>query len=306
MKVSTFILGVMLGLTGCSNNVTPGTLSLEISTPSPTPASVPSSSPTKTAKTAPPQLSISGDVSLKVTAVGAPGNRVRFIGTTNLPDDMAFMVTVDQQGAGMTGQTSSVIRKGRIETQAIGPETGLSSGIYDANLTVSVPMTQPDSVKAIIGQQGENLRGPLVERSDLGPSVSVNTRFSVGPNGVKQGVSAKDRQTTRRLKQANIEEARSILKALRLMEEQGRSMEGLRHSEDLGDIAACGDLMRERQPKTDALEARAGALPTELGFHLEIAANEMNIGVSCLRTAKENLDRARVALNDAEKAVRSF
>ena len=46
---------------------------------------------------------------------------------------------------------------------------------------------------------------------------------------------------------AEKKEARAILQALRVIEQQGRSMQSLRNATDLDNARKCGDVMRQRQ-----------------------------------------------------------
>ena len=103
--------------------------------------------------------------------------------------------------------------------------------------------------------------------------------------------------------EATRREARAILKDLRILEQQGRSMEPLRNTDDLSKSGRCGELMRERQKRAKELAARAEALPTKLSYDLRVAATKLVWCVSCLGNALEDCDRARASLAQAEKVI---
>ena len=56
-----------------------------------------------------------------------------------------------------------------------------------------LPLVQPARVRAAIGQNGERLRGPLVERERFGPVVKASKAFTVGANAVTTQVEVADR-----------------------------------------------------------------------------------------------------------------
>lgn len=157
-----------------------------------------------------------------------------------------------------------------------------------------IPQMQPDSVKAVIGQQGENLKGSLITKDQFGVSVKVEQTFYVG--------STEATADTKEV-QAAVKQARELLQALKELEQQGRSMESLRNTDDLSKVRQCGDLMRERQSKAKELLDRAETLPKSYGLHLSIAARELSMCVTCSGGAIQNCNTAQSTLNNAEKAI---
>jgi hypothetical protein len=80
-----------------------------------------------------------------------------------------------------------------------------------------IPRVQPDSVKKLIGDNGEKLSGPLVESGSLGVTVSAEKEFTIGgPQAAQsQHQRAKDRIQQYRELQKEIITLHSRLQAAR-------------------------------------------------------------------------------------------
>lgn len=112
---------------------------------------------------------LNGDGSVSVTA------------ESNLPDGTELGASVFQEG-GFMAQDSQTLQGG---TVSFGPFSDkgnpIPSGTYDVSVTMPIARNQPDEVKAVIGEAGENLTGPLVsEESITGDAVvSVSDQLVV-------------------------------------------------------------------------------------------------------------------------------
>jgi hypothetical protein len=221
----------------------------------------------------------------------------KIIGQTNLPDKTELLVTISGKSANFTGQDKTSVQAGRFQAGPFGSSSGLQTGQYTVDIVMPIPRLQPDSVRAVIGQNGENLKGSLVTRGQLGISVKVERAFKITSKGIELN------KTDTIGVQAALTEARKILKALKKLEQQGRSMESLRDTDDLSKARQCGDLMRERQNTAKELLFRAETLPKIYGFRLSVAARELSMCVSCSSGAIQNCDMARSTLKDAEKGI---
>ena len=221
--------------------------------------------------------------------------RATLHGKTNLPDGTILMTSVSGDSTDFLGQDRAMVHEGSFRTDFFGPATGLKDGIYTAGVTMPIPRVQTREVRAIIGEEGEHLTGPLVEQGDLGTTVAVEQKFQIGTDA---GV-AEERQ---RHSEA-IAKADSILRELRQLVNAGRSMETLRDPDNLDRLRRCGEQMRRNQARAETLRKRAEALPQSLGIHLAIAATSMNRCVSCLPDAIQSCELAGDSLQDAEKAV---
>jgi hypothetical protein len=223
--------------------------------------------------------------------------RPKIVGKTNLPDKTELLVTVSGKSTNFTGQEKTSVHAGRFQAGPFGSSSGLQPGQYTVDVVVAVPLVQPDSVRAVIGQNGENLKGSLVTKGRLGVSVEVEQAFKITSTGITSG------KTDKKEVQAALIQAREILRALKNLEQQGRSMEALRNTDDLSKVRQCGDLMRERGKKAKELESNAGTLPNSYGFRLRVAASELSMCVTCANDAIRTCDIARSTLKDAEKVI---
>lgn len=259
--------------------------------PTPSPASSPS------AAGLPP---LQDGVVLKATVREDPGRRPTITGETNLPDGTEGIASIQSKTTKKEGSDKFTVQGGRFEA---GPFSdggqGLAPGSYTLDVTIAIAQVQPAQVKAVIGQNGENLRGPLVDRDELGTSVRLSQDFRLDAQG--KVTAGADAGAVEKTLQSSLKEARDILQALRRLERQGREMEALR-GDDPDKLRRCGDLMRERQAEAKALGARAEALPRErYALLLAAAAGELHLCVSCLTRATSQCDIAAGSLRDTEK-----
>jgi hypothetical protein len=99
-------------------------------------------------------------------------------GETNLPDATRLLITVLGGHDEFSGQDDPTVYAGRFASAAFG-NPGLRSGEYKAIVTMPVARVQPETVRSVIGTNGEKLRGKLVEISAVGRTVSLTIRFSI-------------------------------------------------------------------------------------------------------------------------------
>lgn len=105
--------------------------------------------------------------------------------------------------------------------------------------------------------------------------------------------------------QAEKKEAMVILQALRVIEQQGRSMQPLRDADSVESMRKCGDLMRQRMQAARDLIPRAEKLRMRGGTFLSVAARELINCVTCQKRAIETCDIARESIREAEKAIKA-
>jgi len=237
------------------------------------------------------------EVILRISVEEDSKLRPKITGETNLPDKTELLVTVSGKSTNFTGQDKTSVQAGRFQAGPFGPPSGLQPGQYTVDVVMPIPPIQPDSVRAVIGQNGENLKASLVTKGQLGVSVEVEQAFKITPTGIRS-----DKTDTKEIKAA-LTQAREILQALKTLEQQGRGMESLRNTNDLPKVRQCGDLMRERQSKAKELLARAETLPKSFGFSLSVAARELSMCVTCSKGAITSCDMALSSLKDAEKTI---
>lgn len=113
-------------------------------------------------KQKPPQTGkgIKVDVSLEMER-GTDG-RVRILGTTNLPHGMTLMINLRGVGTRYGAQDKVEVINGRISTTWFSDGgKPLPFGMYEVRISSPLPALQSAAVRAVIGQTGENLSGPV-------------------------------------------------------------------------------------------------------------------------------------------------
>lgn len=123
-----------------------------------------------------------------VNAVGhKEGNGIVFDIDTNLPDETVLMLTLSKGDYNtddyFTAQTKVTIEGGKATSDPFSNKGEALTGEYDLSVSMSLPSLQTDAVRAVIGENGENMTGPLVETSSIGDSKTVGALFSVNADG---------------------------------------------------------------------------------------------------------------------------
>ena len=123
-----------------------------------------------------------------VNAVGhKEGNGIVFDIDTNLPDETVLMLTLSKGDYNtddyFTAQTKVTIEGGKATSDPFSNKGEALTGEYDRSVSMSLPSLQTDAVRAVIGEKGENMTGPLVETSSIGDSKTVGALFSVNADG---------------------------------------------------------------------------------------------------------------------------
>ena len=290
MPVVLFVLVIVAAQCTQPQPSQPANRSTALASPTPSPPSVASLPP------------LQDGVVLKATVQEDPGRRPTVTGETNLPDGTEGIASIQSKTTKEEGSDKFTVQGGRFEA---GPFSdggkGLAPGNYTLDVTIAIAQVQPPQVKTVIGQNGENLRGPLVDRDDIGTSVRLSQEFRLNAQG--KVAAGTDAGAVEKSLQTSLKEARAILQALRKLGRQGREMEALR-GDDVAKLRQCGDLMRERQAEAKALGVRAEALPRErYALLLASAATELHLCVSCMTKATSQCDIAIGSLKDAEKEL---
>ena len=92
---------------------------------------------------------------------GADG-RVRILGKTNLPHGMTLMLDLRGTSAKYFAQDKVEVIDGRIMSSWFSDGSKpFRSGTYEIEVSSPLPDLQPPAVRAVIGQTGENLSGPV-------------------------------------------------------------------------------------------------------------------------------------------------
>ena len=108
---------------------------------------------------------------------GLPANPA-IIGTTNLPDGTALLITIESRENQYLEQGKVIVQSGGFNLQ-IARDKRLPAGTYTVNVLLRSGSVQPENVRAIIGHDGRQLTGPLVREETNGVSASYSSSFTV-------------------------------------------------------------------------------------------------------------------------------
>jgi hypothetical protein len=244
-----------------------------------------SKEPQKNSSIVKPIQIMGDDVEISASASETSDRRIVVGGSTNLPIGTEFLISLENEVIGFQAQDKASVEHGKFSSAPMGPKSGLADAKYLIEVLMPLPFTQPEQVQQIIGVKGEHLTGRLVEESEFGGKVvTFTTSYSLGSEAeIEQ--SAKSHNELVGLI-AN--------EAARLIEE-GRKMDRLRVTNDLALISECGEKMRKHQNNANALRNKTDTLSNRY-IRLGAAVIELNMCVSCSRTAMEACDRAATYL----------
>lgn len=124
----------------------------------------------------PTALEVDFDVQFKVL----PNRTIQVVGETNLYDKASLMLTVLCEGR-VIGQSKAQVGGGMFDFGELTMKgLGYVLGSYVAEISISLPHTQPKEFVDKAGIEYENLTGPYVERSGIGgPTIRYRTSFAV-------------------------------------------------------------------------------------------------------------------------------
>lgn len=222
----------------------------------------------------------------------------KIVGETNLPDGTELGGSIDSKTVQYNAGSKFFVQNGHFESETFSKNgSDLEAGQYTAEVSMPIAQVQTPAVRAVIGQNGENLKGSLVEKGSLGVTVSAKQPFQLKADG--SIVLAENKSEIADAKKNGL----AVFDALKRLEQQGRSMESLRSNKTIENIRECGNLMRERQPIADDLRSKAEALPRPFTVWLTPAAIELKLCVSCASSAMNNCNRAKSSLDEAAKEM---
>jgi len=207
-----------------------------------------------------------------VSAKGVPTSqgRISVVGKTNLPDKTKLLISLINEVTGFQAQDKTSVINGEYSTVPIGPKKGLNAGKYLIEVVMLIPATQPESVRKIIGDKGQHLKGSLVKKSSWGGvSVEYSTFHVIG---LQKSISQNE--------SVHITAISDIRRKIESLVKTGYSMDNLRVSSNLSDARKCGVLMRKNQEEVKQIQSKLKHLSLKY-MHLKVAANEVYSCVSC-------------------------
>ncbi|MDQ6786245.1 MAG: hypothetical protein M3033_05430 [Acidobacteriota bacterium] len=90
-----------------------------------------------------------------------------------------------------------------------------------------------------------------------------------------------------------------VTQAAQKLEKQGRDMEALRQAVDAESARQCHTVMEDRQEQVKNLEAKVSDFPNNFKTRLIPIINDLNVCVSCSKTAMTSCVKTRASLNEA-------
>ncbi|APE31705.1 hypothetical protein BOX17_12515 [Halomonas aestuarii] len=166
---------VLVWLAGCGGSEEP--------TSDPTPvAEMAAESPEPATEAAPEVPPFTEPVTIDVASRLGQDRRLTVQGETNLPHDTRLQVLVERELSGVRWRERVSVAQGGFVAGPFGPGSGLPDGGYRVTVEVQEGSVQPASVRARLGEDNEQLQGPLVEQSrhGLGQVARFTKRFLVG------------------------------------------------------------------------------------------------------------------------------
>lgn len=97
---------------------------------------------------------------------------------SNLPDDTKLMLTLSD-GNQYRGQTNVTIKSGQCQSDLFSNKGEKLSGEYSLEISMPIASVQPDTVRKLIGNSGENLRGDLVVPNSIGNGQTVEKTIDI-------------------------------------------------------------------------------------------------------------------------------
>ncbi len=107
------------------------------------------------------------DVEINVSILKNEQGYVKVIGKTNLFDGASLLIGFSK------GSDRATVCKGKFESNFFSDKgQGFTPGEYECNITLSIPRTQSKEFVAKTGIEYERLKGPLVKREGIGPTIN--------------------------------------------------------------------------------------------------------------------------------------
>ncbi len=236
------------------------------------------------------------DVSIDVDIKTDEQGRLTVKGNTNLPDGAELMVSLRGTSVDYGGDSKSRVSGGSFKSERFSSDdSGLPQGQYELSVSMSIPRLQSETVRKVIGEEGEHLKGPLVEGGVLGTSVHFEKPFSLKKEGAI--VWAIDQGEVRRAADSKA----AILREFTELEKQARAMAPFRDATALDKIRKCGELMRKNRTKAEELARKSESLPTGDSLTAKIIAKELALCATCSKDAEDYCDNAKTTLSELKQ-----
>ena len=146
--------------------------------PASQPAAAPAPAPVQPSKPSPAPFD--GTVALSARLEG--GAKPAVVGFTNLPDGTLLMVRLSRKQSSYSAQDKATVSGGAFRAGPFSQQgLDLNSGEYTIDIGSLLAALQPARVKAVFGENGSKLKGPLTGPSPIGGTVvDYSTQVEIG------------------------------------------------------------------------------------------------------------------------------
>ena len=118
------------------------------------------------------------DVVLTFKIETSSSRKPKITGETNLPNGTELMFSIEGKSVRYNGQDKSKVSNGSFESSTFSSNyNDLLVGQYEAEVLMPIAEVQPPTVRAVIGEKGEKLKGSIVKNGDLGVTIAVKQLF---------------------------------------------------------------------------------------------------------------------------------
>ncbi|MGX9135473.1 FRG domain-containing protein [Rummeliibacillus sp. JY-2-4R] len=101
-------------------------------------------------------------------------------GTTNLFDKASLMISIRNNEGDLLGQSKAYVIDGNFDFGLFSRKgEGYLEGVYEANISLSIPSVQDKKFVSKAGLEYENLDGEYVDRNGIGPTINYYKKFKI-------------------------------------------------------------------------------------------------------------------------------
>jgi hypothetical protein len=107
----------------------------------------------------------SDGVDFVIETLSTQDNKIYFIGKTNLPDGTKLMFQLDNKDLNYIGQCTATVEKGIFKSEHFSNGGNpLKPGEYKLEVLTPIAAVQPNSIREIVGPNGENYKGQYIAK----------------------------------------------------------------------------------------------------------------------------------------------
>jgi hypothetical protein len=164
-------------------------------------------------------------VKFVATAQG-DAHKPTIVGRTNLPAGTELIVSLEREASAYKAESKSVVGSDGCFTSEPFSQGGepINPGAYVIDVLMPVTGVQPQSVRAIVGDRGQNIIGPLVKRfAHLGKIAEYKASFIAGAADTQKDADARQSATDDDKKRRADLRLSAVLLATKILKENLRN-----------------------------------------------------------------------------------